>query len=99
MTRHQRVYRGAKSGLIILLGLWVGAMLLVLALPVRARNSNAEFIAVASIFVALFVIAIVLSAVTMVFYIRWTGKYPYPFLFGKARGFGDQVDKGQEWKK
>jgi len=39
---------------------------------------------------------VVVSVVRLVAYMRWTGKYPYYFLFGKARGSGDQVDKGQE---
>ncbi len=96
MNRHEHLYRRARLGLITLLGVWVGAMLLVLALPGRARNSNGAFIVFGSMFVALFVIAIVLSAVTMVSYIRWTGKYPYYFLFGKARGSGDGVNEGKE---
>lgn len=96
MNRHEYLYRKTRSGLIVLLGVWVGAMFLALALPVRVRNSNLAFIVFGSIFVALFVIAIVLSALTMVSYIRWTGKYPYYFLFGRARGAGDAANKGEE---
>jgi hypothetical protein len=96
MNRHEHLYRRARSGLLILFGVWVGAMLVVLALPVRVRNSNGAFIVFGSLFAAIFVIAIVLSAVTMVSYIRWTGKYPYYFLFGKARGSGDGVSKREE---
>lgn len=47
------------------------------------------------IFPILFVVALVLGVIRMVSYIRWTGKYPYYFLFGKAHGSAS-MDKEQE---
>jgi hypothetical protein len=96
MNRHEALYRKTSRALLILLGAWVTAMLVALALPAKLRNSDAAFVVFGSVFVALFVTAIVLSVVTLVSYIRWTGKYPYYFLFGKARGPGNGVSKGDE---
>jgi hypothetical protein len=93
MNRHEALYRRAVRAVLILLGAWVAAMLAALALPAKLRNSDAAFVVFGSVFVALFVTAIVLSVVTLVSYVRWTGKYPYYFLFGKVRGSGNRVNK------
>ena len=96
MNRHEALYRRTGRVLIVLLGAWVAAMLLVLILPAKLRNSDATFVVFGSIFVALFVTAIVLSVLRLVSYICWTGKYPYYFLFRKSRGSVNQPDKGEE---
>ena len=43
-----------------------------------------------------FIVLIYASARRFIAYYRWTGKYPYYFLFGKARGSRDGVNKGEE---
>lgn len=97
MNRNEYLYRRTGRALLLLLGLWIAVMLLALALPTALwKTGPASFIFFGGIFPILFLAAIVLGVVRMVSYIRWTGKYPYYFLFGKARGSGDQVDKGQE---
>jgi hypothetical protein len=97
MNRYEHRYRWTGWALIVLLGVWVGAMLLALALPAGAWKIRATpLIFFAGVFPILLTVAIVLGVMRMIAYIRWTGKYPYYFLFGKARGSGDDVNKGEE---
>ena len=97
MNRHEYLYRKTGRALLVLLGLWIAAMLLALALPATLwKTVPLSFIFFEGIFPILFLAAIALGVVRMVSYIRWTRKYPYYFLFGKARGSGDPADKGEE---
>jgi hypothetical protein len=97
MNRHEHFYRRTGRALYVLLGLWITAMLLVLVIPSKLwKTGLPSLILFDGIFPVLFVAIVVLSVLRMVAYIRWTGKYPYYFLFGKAHGSGDAVDKGQE---
>jgi hypothetical protein len=96
MDRHEHRYRWAGRALLVLLGLWIAAMLLAWALPAGVWKAGATpLIFFGGIFPILFVAAVVLGVMRMVAYIRWTGKYPYYFLFGKAHGSADS-DKEQE---
>jgi len=97
MNRYEHRYRWTGRALIVLLGVWVGAMLLALALPAGVWKIRATpLVFFAGVFPILLTVAIVLGVMRMIAYIRWTGKYPYYFLFGKASGSGDDVNKGQE---
>jgi hypothetical protein len=97
MNRHEHLYRKTGRALLVLLGLWIAAMLLVVATPSKLWKAGLpSLILFDGIVPLLFVAVVVVSVVRLVAYIRWTGKYPYYFLFGKARGSADQVDKGQE---
>jgi hypothetical protein len=70
-------------------------MLLVLVIPSKLwKTGLPSLILFEGIVPILFVAVVVLSVLRMVAYIRWTGKYPYYFLFGKAHGSGKPVDKG-----
>ena len=97
MNVHERLYRRTGRALLVLLGLWIAAMLLAWALPAALWKASraVPLIFFAGIVPILFVVALVLGVVRMISYIRWTGKYPYFFLFGKAQGRGNPVDKGQ----
>jgi hypothetical protein len=97
MNRHEHRYRRSGGALIVLLGLWVAAMLLAWALPASVwKTRAAPLIFFGGIFPILLAAAIVLGVMRMVAYIRWTGKYPYYFLFGKAHGSGDDMKKEEE---
>ncbi len=97
MNRHEHLYRRTGRALLVLLGLWIAAMLLVLVIPSNLwKTGLPSLILFEGIVPILFVAVVVLSVLRMVAYIRWTGKYPYYFLFGKAHGSGNPMDKGQE---
>ena len=94
MNRDEYRYRWTGQALIILLGLWVTAMLLALVLPAALwKNAAASIVVFGGIFPILFLTAMVLGIMRMVAYIRWTGKYPYYFLFGSSGGSGRPRDR------
>jgi hypothetical protein len=94
MNRHEYIYRRTGRMLIVLFGLWVAAMLFAPALPSRLWKSGpTSFIFFDGIVPVLFVAAIVCGVVRIVSYVRWTGKYPYYFLFNKSRASGKPADK------
>jgi hypothetical protein len=97
MNRHEHLYRKTGRALLVLLGLWLAAILLVVATPSRLwKTGLPSLILFDGVAPLLFLAVLVVSVVRLVAYIRWTGKYPYYFLFGKARGSGDGVNKGEE---
>ena len=97
MNRHEHLYRWTGWALIAVLALWITAMLLALALPARLwKTGQASLIFFQVLFPILFVAAVVLGVTRMVSYIRWTGKYPYYFLFGKPHGPRNTEAKGHE---
>ena len=85
MNRHEKLYRSAGRVLLALLALWIGIIILPWTLPAKLRNSDAAFLVIASIATLLFTAIVVASVMRIVSYIRWTGKYPYYFLFRKSR--------------
>jgi hypothetical protein len=85
MNRHEKLYRSTGRMLLALLALWIGIIILPWALPAKLRISDAAFLVIASIAALLFTTAVVVSVMRIVSYIRWTGKYPYYFLFRKSR--------------
>ncbi len=97
MNRHEHLYRKTGRVLLVLLGLWLAAILLVVATPSRLWKAGLpSLILFDGIAPLLFLAVLVVSVVRLVAYIRWTGKYPYYFLFGKARGSGDGANKGEK---
>jgi len=97
MNRHEYLYRRTGRALLVLLGLWIAAMLLALALPAKLWKSGTAFLVLFDgIFPVLFVVTIVLGVVRIIAYIRWTGRYPYYFLFHKSPRQNDPGDKGNK---
>jgi hypothetical protein len=97
MNRQEHLYRKTGRVLLVLLGLWLAAILLVVATPSRLwKTGLPSLILFDGVAPLLFLAVLVVSVVRLVAYIRWTGKYPYYFLFGKARGSGDGANKGEE---
>ncbi len=95
MNQHEKLYRSTGRALIVLVALWIAAMVLAVVAPPRLGNSDVAFVVLATIVAILFLAAIVLGVVRIVSYIRWTGKYPYHFLFRKSQGRGARRDNGQ----
>jgi hypothetical protein len=80
MNRHEHRYRWTGWALIVVSGLWIGTILLALALPARlGRTGLMSAIFFECIFPILFVLGVVLGVMRMVSYVRWTGRYPYYF--------------------
>jgi hypothetical protein len=77
INRHESTYRRSGRWLVALLLLWLAAMVGVAVLC----PAYAVYICVFGI---LFVSIVALSLIRMVAYIRWTGKYPYYFLFRRS---------------
>ena len=96
MNRQEHLYRNTGRALLVLLGLWLAAILLIVATPSRLwKTGLPSLILFDGVVPLLFLAVLVVSVVRLVAYIRWTGKYPYYFLFGKARGSGGGVNKGE----
>jgi hypothetical protein len=72
-------------------------MLLVVATPAKLWKAGLpSLILFDGVVPLLFLAVVVVSVVRLVAYMRWTGKYPYYFLFGKARGSDDSAGGGNE---
>jgi hypothetical protein len=71
---------------LILIGLWVGAMAIVWAIAELAPHSKSEaaYVIFAFLFSGLFVAIFIVNVLRMIAYMRWTGKYPYYFLFKRS---------------
>lgn len=97
MNGHEHIYRKTGRVLLVLLGLWVAAMLLVVVTPGKLWKAGLpSLILFGGVVPLLFLAVVVVSVVRLIAYIRWTGKCPYYFLFGKAHGSGYSGDKRHE---
>ena len=78
-----------------MIGLWVGAMAVVVALAELAPHSKsgAAYMIFAVLFSTLFVALVIVGVLRMIAYIRWTGKYPYYFLFKRSGTSSDRSGK------
>jgi hypothetical protein len=86
MNRHERLYRKTVRVLYALLALWVAVLLLPVVTPASLwRTRFAPLILLDGVVPLLILAVAVVSTVNMVAYMRWTGKYPYYFLFRKSR--------------
>lgn len=70
----------------MLFGLWVGAMAVAAAVGKWAPRSvgDVAYVIFALVFSALFVAIFIVGVLRIVAYVRWTGKYPYYFLFERS---------------
>jgi len=84
----------------MLLGLWVGAMAVVAVVGKWAPRSvgDVAYVIFALVFSTLFVAIFIVSVLRMVAYVRWTGKYPYYFLFKRSSTSGDTGGKSSGCK-
>ena len=56
-------------------------------------KSDVAYVILALLFSSLFVAIFIMSVLTMIAYMRWTGKYPYYFLFKRSWTSSDQSGK------
>ena len=86
MNPHELRFRRTGRTLLILIGLWVGAMAIVWAIAELAPHSKSEaaYVVFAFLFSGLFVAIFIVNVLRMIAYMRWTGKYPYYFLFKRS---------------
>ncbi len=96
MNRHEHLYRRTGRILMVLLGLWVLAMLLAWVLPAGLwKWYLMHFIFFDGVVPVLFLALFVVSVLRVAAYVRWTGKYPYYFLFSGSRRMDEAPDEGQ----
>ena len=72
-------------------GVWVLAKL------APHSKSDATYVIFALLFSIVFVAIFIVSVLRMIAYIRWTGKYPYYFLFkssGRSNDLGGKSSSG-----
>jgi len=95
MNSHELRFRRTGRLLYILRGVWVGAMAVGWALAelFPHSKSNVVYVALALLFSTLFVAIFIVSVLRMIAYIRWTGKYPYYFLFKRSGTSGNRGGK------
>jgi hypothetical protein len=95
-SRHESVYNRTGRALVGLFVLWIAAMLLAAIVPVRLRNSDAAFLIFATFTGTIFIASIAMGVARIVSYFRWTGRYPYSFLFHRVQPPGKQDEKGDK---
>ena len=95
MNPHELRFRRTGRILWMLLGLWVGAMAVAAAVGKWAPRSvgDVAYVIFALVVSALFVAIFIVGVLRIVAYIRWTGKYPYYFLFKRSSTSGDTGGK------
>jgi hypothetical protein len=78
MNRYENTYRRTGRWLVGLFLLWFAALVCFAVLQPESADYGSYALGI--LFVAIFVV----SVVRIVAYIRWTGKYPFYFLFRKS---------------
>jgi hypothetical protein len=84
ISRSERIYRRTGRLLFVLLGLWVAFIIAVAALS-KVISSDLVSALMGFGLPILFLAAAVVGFVRIFAYMRWTGKYPYYFLFRGSR--------------
>lgn len=88
LNNHELRYKRSTRWLIALGVTWIGAMLLFALLdrllPKSYSKSETTSLLFAVVVSTLFAVIFVVSVITYVSYVRWTGKYPYYFLFKRS---------------
>ena len=85
MNRHERTFRSAGRALLILFGLWILCIASIFLAPPNIQESDWRYIAGVAVLLSLIAGMFALGILRMVAYIRWTGRYPYYFLFRSSR--------------
>jgi hypothetical protein len=84
-NRHENLYRSTGRAFFVILVLWIAVMVLAVVAPEALRNSDLAFVVYTVVVAVLFIAAMVLGVLRILSYIRWTGKYPYNFLFHRPQ--------------
>src|SRR5215470_10426691 len=89
LNHHELQFRRGTRWLLILLGVWMGLMVLCALLPQSVWKSWLAAPIFGVVVTVLFVGIAALSTVNFVAYVRCRGKYPFYFLFKRSRPRGD----------
>ncbi|HEV2401062.1 MAG TPA: hypothetical protein VGS27_29280 [Candidatus Sulfotelmatobacter sp.] len=86
MNPHELRFRRSGRALYVLIGLWIGLMAVAWILAKLAPHSKSDvaYVVFAVLFSMLFVAIFIVGVLRMLAYVRWTGKYPYYFLFKRS---------------
>ena len=95
MNRHENLYHRSGRWLVGLFILWVAAIVTFGLLPSNFQNNGVGDFIFTSVIVLLFVAIFSMSVLRMVSYMRWTGRYPFYFLFRKSRKADSAGEKEQ----
>jgi hypothetical protein len=99
LNNHERRYRRSTRWVIALAVLWVGMILLFALLDRLLPRSDSKSAIIGLLFAVvptiLFAAILVVSLINYVSYVRWTGKYPYYFLFKRSRRDGETAENRQ----
>jgi hypothetical protein len=95
MNRHENTYRRSGRWVVVTFLLWVACMVVFAVHPPKGENYQSSSTIYACVFGIVLVAMMVVSVVRMVAYFRWTGKYPYYFLFRKSRRSDEPETKPQ----
>ena len=90
MNHHELQFKRGTRWLLILLGVWIGLIVLCGLLPQSVWKSQVAAPIFGVVVTVSFVAIAALSAVNFVAYVRWTGRYPFYFLFKRSRPSGDR---------
>ena len=96
MNRHGRCFQQTGKQLLLLLAIWVGLIVVAVVMPNKmwmSRRGNVLAIGFSAIAAVVFLAILVISVIRMISYMRWTGKYPYYFLFRKSNVSTDRKGK------
>jgi hypothetical protein len=85
VSRHEQTYRRATKLILICFGLWILDMVWLFFWPPGINEKSFLYIAWLIITLSIFGAVAVLSIVSMIAYVRWTGKTPYYFFFRASR--------------
>lgn len=95
-NNHELRYRRSTRWVIVLAVLWILTMLLFAlldrVLPKSDSTSDILGLLFAIVPSTLFAAILVVSTINYVSYVRWTGKYPYYFLFKRSRRNGGKSE-------
>ncbi len=85
IRRHEKRFRAANKALLVLAGMWLCTVLPFGFAPPGIGDTDWRYLAWLVLVASLILCTVTLSFVSIVAYIRWTGKYPYYFLFRRSR--------------
>lgn len=98
-NKHEERYRSSGRALVVCFILWIASMVFFASFRTSAEYADSNIRLLNVVFVPLFVATVLLSIVRIVSYMRWTGKYPFYFLFRRRQDEGSESTSNSLEKK